>query len=568
MLQKLNHQPNPSNMNNWTISRRVIAGFATMLLIIIALGVFALWRLTGLAQNIADLADSSLPSVLSLEENANLSRDNLIYLERIGTAASAEENAQLEQKIAANKSRVDELMKNYEAQISDDQDRRLFEEIKRTREVMTMARSRATELVNQNKTDEALKLTNEVVIPAYDKFLKAIDAAVDYKTKLGQAAANTGKTSALFSRRLIGIALGLASLLAFLLAWQVIRSTNRALKDITVNLDRGALQTASAARQVSMASQNLASGASEQAASVEETSTSLEEMSSMIRATAENAEKAKDLASEARSVAATGSMTMAEMTHAMAAIDSSSAEVAKIVKNIDEIAFQTNILALNAAVEAARAGEAGAGFAVVADEVRSLAQRSAAAAKETADKIEAAIVNSRKGSQCTAKVEESLAQIAEKVSSTDSLVAEIATAAREQAQGIEQINAAIAQMDKVSQSNSASAEESASAAEELDAQAETLKDQVGKLRLLVGGKSNSVSPTPVSSARLLRATPAIPALGDEPSRCPKIISQGRRGRRQLSKLLSPDLWGKGRPSREGRARYLTAMSAFGTKQTC
>ena len=490
-------------MNNWTISRRVIAGFATMLLIIIALGVFALWRLTGLAQNVADLADSSLPSVLSLEENANLSRDNLIYLERIGTAASAEENAQLEQKIAANRSRVDELMKNYEAQISDDQDRRLFEEIKRTREVMTTARSRATELVNQNKTDEALKLTNEVVIPAYDKFLKAIDSAVDYKTRLGKASANTGKASALFSVRLIGAALGLALLLTIVLAWQVIRSTNRALKDITVNLDRGALQTASAARQVSMASQNLASGASEQAASVEETSTSLEEMSSMIRATAENAEKAKELASEARSVAATGSMTMAEMTHAMAAIDSSSAEVAKIVKNIDEIAFQTNILALNAAVEAARAGEAGAGFAVVADEVRSLAQRSAAAAKETADKIEAAIVNSRKGSQCTAKVEESLAQIAERVSTTDSLVAEIATAAREQAQGIEQINAAIAQMDKVSQSNSASAEESASAAEELDAQAETLKDQVGKLRLLVGGKSNSVSPTPVSSARLL-----------------------------------------------------------------
>ena len=290
----------------------------------------------------------------------------------------------------------------------------------------------------------------------------------------------------------------------------IIRSTNRALNDITVNLDRGAVQTASAARQVSMASQTLASGASEQAASVEETSTSLEEMSSMIRATAENAEKAKELAAEARSVAATGSMTMAEMTHAMEAIDSSSAEVAKIVKNIDEIAFQTNILALNAAVEAARAGEAGAGFAVVADEVRSLAQRSAAAAKETADKIEAAIANSRKGSQCTTKVEESLTQIADKVNSTDSLVAEIATAAREQAQGIEQINAAIAQMDKVSQSNSASAEESASAAEELDAQAETQKDLVAKLRLLVDGKAATVSPSPVSSQRLLsKMTPAI-----------------------------------------------------------
>jgi methyl-accepting chemotaxis protein len=492
-------------MNNWTISRRVIAGFATMLLIIIALGVFALWRLTGLAQNVADLADSSLPSVLLLNEASKVSRGNLIDLLQIDETGPSERNAAHEQRITANTARRDELLKSYKDRglIADDEDRRLFEEVQRAKEIMTASRTRAIELAHEGNAEESRKVQQEAVIPDYEKYLKAIDITVDYKAKLGQSTADAGKASALFSVRLIGAALGLALLLTIVLAWQVIRSTNRALKDITVNLDRGALQTASAARQVSMASQNLASGASEQAASVEETSTSLEEMSSMIRATAENAEKAKELASEARSVAATGSMTMAEMTHAMAAIDSSSAEVAKIVKNIDEIAFQTNILALNAAVEAARAGEAGAGFAVVADEVRSLAQRSAAAAKETADKIEAAIVNSRKGSQCTAKVEESLAQIAERVSTTDSLVAEIATAAREQAQGIEQINAAIAQMDKVSQSNSASAEESASAAEELDAQAETLKDQVGKLRLLVGGKSNSVSPTPVSSARLL-----------------------------------------------------------------
>jgi methyl-accepting chemotaxis protein len=305
-----------------------------------------------------------------------------------------------------------------------------------------------------------------------------------------------------------------------LLAWLIVRPTNRALSNITLNIDQGSLQTASAARQVSTASQTLASGASEQASSVEESSTSLGEMSSMIRATAENAKKAKGLASEARSVAENGSRTMSEMTRAMAAIDDSSTEVAKIVKNIDEIAFQTNILALNAAVEAARAGEAGAGFAVVADEVRSLAQRSAAAAKETADKIEIAITNSRKGSECTAKVEESLVHIAERVTSTDSLVAEIATAAREQAQGIEQINVAIAELDKISQSNSASAEESASAAEELDAQAQTLKDQVAKLRQLVGGDSAAVSPPAVPAPRLLPKVPpaiarrrAIPMLG-------------------------------------------------------
>ena len=220
----------------------------------------------------------------------------------------------------------------------------------------------------------------------------------------------------------------------------------------------------------------------------------------MIRATADNAEKAKALASEAQAVAQAGSRTMVEMTQAMAAIDTSSAEVAKIVKNIDEIAFQTNILALNAAVEAARAGEAGAGFAVVADEVRSLAQRSAAAAKETADKIEAAIANSRKGSLSCDKVRESLTQIANKVSSTDSLVGEIATAAREQAQGIEQLNTAITQMDQVTQSNSASAEESASAAEELEAQASSLKDMVGTLRQLVGGAAAVTAAAPPPAA--------------------------------------------------------------------
>jgi len=476
-----------------------------MVLITAALGGFALWRLKGLTQHIAYLADHTLPSVLTLREAANQSRDNLITALQI-EPGSSERNTQLGEKLDTGTVRRDELLKTYEGMISDDEDRRLFEEVKRAREVMTASRTRALELLKENKPEESQKLQQEAVIPNYDKYLTAVDLDVNYIAKLAKTAADAGKRSAILSVRLIGVSLILVFLLASLLAWLIIRSTNHALRNITLNLDQGALQTASAARQVSMASQTLASGASEQASSVEETSTSLEEMSSMVRATAENAEKAKGLASDARSVAENGSRTMTEMTHAMAAIDASSAEVAKIVKNIDEIAFQTNILALNAAVEAARPGEAGAGFAVVADEVRSLAQRSAAAAKETADKIEVAIDNSRKGSQCTAKVGESLAQIAERVTSTDSLVAEIASAAREQAQGIEQINTAIAQLDKISQSNSASAEESASAAEELDAQAETLKDQVAKLRHLVGGDSATVSVSQASPHLLPKMT--------------------------------------------------------------
>jgi methyl-accepting chemotaxis protein len=497
-------------MNSWTISRRIIVGFATLVLITVALGVFALWRLMGIAADAAYVADNTLPSVLLLREVGNHARDNLISVLQIDPAGSPERNAQLQDRISANAARRDELIRNYEVLISDDEDRRLYEEIKRTLDAVNASRTRALELLKQNRVEDFRQLQAEVLVPDYEKHLKAIDLDVQYNEKLGKFHADAVKDAANFSVRLIGICLLLASLLAGLLAWMVARSTNRALRNIMANLDRGALETASAARQVSMASQTLASGASEQASSVEETSTSLEEMSSMVRATAENAGKAKELASEARLVAETGAKTMAEMTDAMAAIDTSSAEVAKIVKNIDEIAFQTNILALNAAVEAARAGEAGAGFAVVADEVRSLAQRSAAAAKETADKIDVAITNSRRGSECTAMVEESLTQIAEKVISTDSLVAEIASAAREQAQGIEQINVAIGQLDRVSQSNSASAEESASAAEELDAQAETLKDQVTKLRQLIGGDSATLSAPPVPSPRLLpKSTPAI-----------------------------------------------------------
>jgi methyl-accepting chemotaxis protein len=370
---------------------------------------------------------------------------------------------------------------------------------------------------------------------------KAIDQVVALATQSSQLLEKSSEREARIWTVLLLAIIVLGALVVGFFSWDVIRNTRLAMEEIsnefkrimttvagvTANLDRSALHTASAARQVSMSSNQLSSGASEQASSVEETSTSLEEMSSMIRATADNAQKAKALASDARTVADAGTLTMAEMVQAMTAIGTSSGEVAKIVKNIDEIAFQTNILALNAAVEAARAGEAGAGFAVVADEVRSLAQRSAAAAKETADKIEAAILSSRSGFECSARVSQSLKQIAEKVNSTDALVADIASAATEQAQGIEQVNNAMSQMEKVTQSNAATAEESASAAEELDAQAETMKDLVAQLRELVGGQAatesgssvartagpQSPKPAPISSGNP-KTRNAIPMPGD------------------------------------------------------
>lgn len=496
-------------MNSWTISRRIALAFAAMLLITLLLGAVGWWRLSGVSDSITRLANNTLPAVLNLREVGALTRDNITTIMQYDKAETDAERRAILEHIAANRARIDELFKEYEPLILDAEGRRLFEAVKKSRDAFIVVRTPYLELARDGTEQDQKKMLKEKVIPAFEAVIEALDALTEHKEAQGSAAARNGEAAAHSGVRLIRLALAASVILAGLLSWQIVRSTNRVLCDLAANLDQGATQTASAARQVSAASQNLSSGASEQAASVEETSASLEEMSSMIRSTADNAEKAKALAGEAHAVAQAGSRTMLEMNQAMAAIDASSAEVAKIVKNIDEIAFQTNILALNAAVEAARAGEAGAGFAVVADEVRSLAQRSAAAAKETADKIEAAIASSRAGSASCARVGESLTQIAQKVSSTDALVAEIATAAREQAQGIEQINTAITQMDQVTQSNSASAEESASAAEELDAQAASLKDMVGQLRQLVGGMAAPTQPAhaaPVQVSRVVVST--------------------------------------------------------------
>jgi methyl-accepting chemotaxis protein len=225
---------------------------------------------------------------------------------------------------------------------------------------------------------------------------------------------------------------------------------------------------------------------------LEEISSSIEELSSMTKRNAESAQSGKISASHARTAAESGAVEMQRMQEAMNSIQQSSSDIAKIIKTIDEIAFQTNILALNAAVEAARAGEAGAGFAVVADEVRSLAQRSAVAAKETADRIADATQRSALGVELSTRVSAGLHEIVGKARDVDRLIAEVATASHEQSEGLVQINSAITQLDKVTQSNAANAEETASAAEELNAQAEELRVSSIELATLVGAKMEGI----------------------------------------------------------------------------
>lgn len=300
---------------------------------------------------------------------------------------------------------------------------------------------------------------------------------------------------------------GAGLLLGLLVATTITRSTRRLLGRVVESLRSGAGETAASAHLVAAASQKLASGASEQAAALEETSASLTETERMSRSNAEHAGRAGTLTQQARAAADRGSGDMEEMVSSMQAIKGSSEEIAKIIREIDEIAFQTNILALNAAVEAARAGESGAGFAVVADEVRALAQRSANSAREITGKIETARQRTARGVAICAKVGQGLGEIAGKIREVDQLVSAVAAASREQEAGTEQASAAVGQMDRMTQETAASAEECASAAEELNSQADALRAAVAELRWFVTGLREAEAaalPVPAALARALQ----------------------------------------------------------------
>jgi methyl-accepting chemotaxis protein/methyl-accepting chemotaxis protein-1 (serine sensor receptor) len=349
------------------------------------------------------------------------------------------------------------------------------------------------DLSRASKHEEAFKKYVAEASPSYDAVKAAIAAENEYNRSTGVRNSKAALEQAAHMRGLIWLVLLVSVFGGAGLLFTIGRSVNRALTQAVSEVGSGAAQVASAASQIASASQALAQGSSEQAASLEETSSSSEEINSMARKNTENTRAAAELAGRLQAEFVEANHALDGTVAAMQELNSSSEKISKIIKVIDEIAFQTNILALNAAVEAARAGEAGMGFAVVADEVRNLAQRSAQAAKDTAVLIEDSISRSRDGKAKVDHVAAAIRTIAQDSNKIQVLVDEVNVASQEQSRGIEHVAHAVTQMENVTQRTAASAEESASASAELTAQANGLKEVVQRLSEMVSGEAQAGS---------------------------------------------------------------------------
>jgi methyl-accepting chemotaxis protein/methyl-accepting chemotaxis protein-1 (serine sensor receptor) len=375
----------------------------------------------------------------------------------------------------------------YEKSLSSNDERAVYDEFMTLWASYLQEHYRAAELAGDDQVEQArAALANH----AGELFEKTQQKLVILVTRNEESVAQARATSETIYRR--ARVWGYTALVAFVLvsgAWGyfTIRSISRTLRGVAVDLNEGGLHLLSTAFVVAQSAQSLSHGASEQAASLEETSASMEEMASMTRQNAEHSQTTARLMGEVDGRVQHSNALLGEMVVSMNAIRDSSRHVAKIIKTIDEIAFQTNILALNAAVEAARAGEAGMGFSVVAEEVRNLAQRSAEAARDTATMIEKSIGTADAGNAKVTQVAESVAGITTALESMKRLVNQVSEASRQQAEGIEQMSQAFAQMEKVTQSTAVTAEESAAASEELTARAEATRALVTRLTALVGG---------------------------------------------------------------------------------
>jgi methyl-accepting chemotaxis protein len=487
-----------------TIGRRIVAGFAAIIVIATILASFAFTQLRIIAAHSTHVTTDCLAGIYLVDQLQFAAQENDGLLLKCLLTKGADTVASAEKTIESNLNKMGAYTSDYEKTFTQGADQDQIVAFDRLQSDYCSLVRKCVDLAKDGQAQQALELKQSQIDPILVKFHDEVTLDKE------KAEAASRHIQAAVSAATLGTGVGLAGMFlgSIVISLLMAATTTKALGSIAQKLEAGSDRVSQAAGQVSGAARTLAEGASEQAASIEQTSSSLEEMSSMTKRNAEHAENAKQLSAQTRAAADTGFQDMKQMSEAMDAIKTSGDNISKIIKTIDEIAFQTNILALNAAVEAARAGEAGMGFAVVANEVRSLAHRSAQAAKETSEKIADSINRSARAAEISGRVAASLQEILDKARKVDELVAGIASASSEQSQGIGQVNNAVGEMSKVTQNNAATAEESAAEAEELNHGANGLRLAVKELTQLIGGRQNSA---PVRLSETVSGPSSLPA---------------------------------------------------------
>ena len=550
-------------LSNLKIGARLGVGFAIVLALLTAMLVLGLSSLSRIGSRTHDIvADKNVKMAAANVLVDNVRTISLALTTMIVVPDTAGMNAEL--------AKVAEARKNYGAAretmlklLSDDKEKQLMAAVD---EALKSGAAKNNELVRLRKDGEVQDATEFLLKetgPALNAVLRALDAFVDYEAKLANDAA-VDVEQVYSSSQILLLALGIAGIaIGAGVAWFITRSITgplnkavdlaetvasgdlsshieagsgdetgrllnalRAMNDSLLNVvsqvrtGTDAISTASS--EIAAGNMDLSSRTEHQASSLEETASSMEELTSTVKQNADNARQANTLAKSASEVASKGGSIVAQVVDTMGTINDSSRKIVDIIGVIDGIAFQTNILALNAAVEAARAGEQGRGFAVVASEVRNLAQRSAAAAREIKELINASVANVDTGSRLVNDAGQTMGDIVSSIQRVTDIMEEITSASQEQTLGIEQINAAIAQMDEVTQQNAALVEQAAAASQSMQEQAGNLATVVGFFKtgthaVAAQPVARRAAPAPVAVAAVKAAKPVVKAPTAKPA---------------------------------------------------
>jgi methyl-accepting chemotaxis protein/methyl-accepting chemotaxis protein-1 (serine sensor receptor) len=514
-------------ITQWPIGRKLFAGFGSMVLTAVAMGLTGLWAASTLNGGIDQLASVS-GRALQLAGDVRFLVADLKARERLVVIAAAKQDKTV---MAAETTQVGAGRQRLRAAV---------EEIDRSTQLPAVHKD-AGEIAAAVQSWEA-QWTKTVAFATQFAALDAADSsdagrpfadkaeqlATDIQAiETAQFSTDRAHAASVYAamRLWLGVLLAAATLIAFAVLY-IVRQISSTLRTSAAQLRDGSEEVLASAEQVARSALTLSQGVAQEAASIEETSASMEEISSMTRRNAEHSHDVANLMAEAEADVESANGKLAEMVTSMSNIKESSRKVSNIIKTIDEIAFQTNILALNAAVEAARAGVAGLGFAVVADEVRSLAQRSAQAAKDTADLIEESIARSDRGAVRLESVGTSIQAITDRVTRAKRLIDDVSEASKQQATGFEQVSTALTHMERMTQDNASTAEASTAAGEALNAEARRSLVTVEQLEALIGQ-------TATRDARETPAAAAPPVPADvkpvaRPAGRPTVIAAQRR----------------------------------------